>query len=394
MNIRIPASWLREYLKTDIALKTIANHLSLAGPAVEKIQKVENDYLLDIEVTSNRIDSFSVFGLARETHAILKGNNLKSELVKPKGLNLVLEPDTASPLTLDVIIKNRSLCPRFTAIIIDNVKIKPSPAFIRNRLEKSGIRSINNIVDISNYIMLELGQPMHTFDFDKIKGGKMILRAAIEEKKIITLDGQTRKIPAVAIVIEDEKRLIDLCGIMGGANSQISRRTKRVILFVQAYDPSIIKKTTQKLAFRTEAAARFEKGIDLDGILPALSRAVYLAKQTSGAKIASELIDIYRTKNTKKTVMLSFSKLKSYLGVEISPNKVSKILELLGFTAKITPQVISATIPSWRLFDIEDDVDLIEEIARIYGYHRLPSKLPQGQVPQRQESELAWVIEL
>jgi len=395
MNIRIPASWLREYLKTDIALKTIANHLSLAGPTIEKIQKVENDYLLDIEVTSNRIDAFSVFGLARETHAILKGNNLKSELVKPKGLNLVLEPDTASPLTLDVIIKNRSLCPRFTAIIIDNVKIKPSPAFIRNRLEKSGIRSINNIVDISNYIMLELGQPMHTFDFDKIKGGKMILRAAIEEEKIITLDGQTRKIPAGAIVIEDEKRLIDLCGIMGGANSQISKRTKRVVLFVQAYDPLTIRKTTQNLAFRTEAAARFEKGIDLEGIIPSLSRAAYLAKLTAGAKIASELVDIANYKKEQKPVILNLAKLASYLNVKIQPEKAARILGLLGFDVKTTAQTITAQAPSWRTNDVEDDVDLIEEIARIYGYHNLSSKLPKGQIPQEINiSDLESVIDL
>jgi len=292
MNIRVPVSWLRDYLKANITAKTIANLLSLSGPSIERVEKRGDDYIFDIEVTSNRSDAFSVFGIAREANTILTNENIKSELIPPKGLSLPLEPDRTNPLTLDVKITDHRLCPRFTAIVVDNVKIKPSPALIRKRLESVGIRAINNIVDISNYIMLELGQPMHTFDFDKIKNHKMTLRLSREGEKIKTLDGKVQKLPKGAIVIEDEGRLIDLCGIMGGENSQITRRTKKVVLFVQAYDPQTIRKTCQALAFRTEAATRFEKGIDLEGIVPALSRAVYLTKQVSNAKIASELIDI------------------------------------------------------------------------------------------------------
>ena len=394
MNIRVPVSWLRDYLKANIAAKTIANLLSLSGPSVERLEKRSGDYIFDVEVTSNRSDAFSVFGIAREANAILTNENIKSELIPPKGLSLPLEPDRTNPLTLDVKITDHRLCPRFTAIVVDNVKIKPSPALIRKKLESVGIRAINNIVYISNYIMLELGQPMHTFDFDKIKNHKMTLRPSHEGEKIKTLDGKIRKLPAGAIVIEDEDRLIDLCGIMGGENSQITRRTKRVVLFVQAYNPQIIRKTCQSLAFRTEAATRFEKGIDLEGIVPALSRAVYLTKQVSNAKIASELIDITAAKSQKKTISLSLNKLKNYLGVETSVNKTSKILELLGFTVKTTPQVIIAVVPSWRIFDVKDDVDLIEEIARVYGYHRLPSNLPEGRIPQSKESDLVKVIEL
>src|SRR3989338_11669610 len=184
MNIKIPVSWLREYLKTDLAAKTLANYLSLSGPSVEKIEKKGSDYIFDIEITSNRFDTASVFGLAREAHAILSSQNLKSTLTSPKGLNLHLEPDVAKHLALDVLIKKDTLCPRFAAIVVDNVKVKPSPAYIRSRLEASGIRAINNIVDISNYLMLEMGQPMHTFDFDKIIGAKMILTEAQLREKI------------------------------------------------------------------------------------------------------------------------------------------------------------------------------------------------------------------
>ena len=394
MNIKIPVSWLREYLKTEVAAKTLANYLSLCGPSVERIEKYGQDLLFDIEITSNRPDVYSVFGLAREAYSILSAQNQKASLAQPKGFSLNLEPDVSNLLPLDVIIKNRNLCPRFTAIVIDNVKIKPSPALVRNRLKACGIRPIDNIVDISNYIMLELGQPMHTFDYDKIKGHKMILRPSKEGEKLKTLDGQNRKLPTGSIVIEDQGRLIDLCGIMGGANSQISRRTKRVILFVQAYNPTAIRKTTQALAFRTEAASRFEKSIDIDGILPALSRAVYLAKKFAGAKIASELIDIYKQKVNPRQITLKLNKLNEYLGTKISSEKTAVILKSLGFETKLTGPTIIAKPPSWRREDMVGDVDLIEEIARIYGYWHLSSILPAGQIPKTQKSEFAKAIEL
>ncbi len=394
MNLLVPVSWLRDYLKTDVAAKTLANYLSLAGPSVERIEKRGTDLLLEVEVTSNRPDAFSLYGLAREANAILNFENQKSALIPPKGLDTKLDPDIKDILSLDVLIRDKSLCPRFTAIVLDNVKIGPSPALIKNRLEASGIRAINNIVDISNYIMLELGQPMHTFDFDKIKGAKMALRESKAGEKVKTLDGQIRSLPKGAIVIEDSERLIDLCGIMGAENSQISQRTKRVLVFVQAYDPIRIRKTTQALAFRTDAAARFEKGIDLEGILPALSRAVYLAKKTAGAKIASELIDIYSSRPKTKTIHLSIQKLSNYLGIDLEPAKAAKILTLLGFTVNVSAQTITATAPSYRSQDMDSQEDLIEEIARIYGYHRLPSKLPSGEIKNEAQSDLVRVISL
>lgn len=394
MNIKIPVSWIRDYLKTDVAAKTLANVLSASGPSVEKIEKVKEDYVFEIEVTSNRFDAASVFGLAREANAILSNLGEKSNLALPKGINLVLEPDTANILNLDVVIKNPKLCPRFTAIVLDNIKIKPSPAVIQNRLTLSGIRPINNIVDITNYIMLETGQPMHAFDFDKIKGAKMVLRESGEGEKIVTLDKTVRKLPKGSIVIEDAEKLIDLCGIMGGANSQISKRTKRAVLFVQAYDPKTIRKTTQSLAFRTEAASRFEKGVDLEAIPSALSRAVYLAKSNANAKIASELVDIYKNKPKTPIITLDIKKLNNYLGEEIHPNLAVKILSLLGFEAKLQAKIITAKPPSWRLDDAGDDVDLIEEIARIYGYQNLKSEIPKGNIPISPKSTLEEVIEL
>ena len=394
MNIKIPISWLRDYLKTDLSAKTLANLLSVHGPSVEKLEKRAQDIIFDIEITANRFDTASIIGIAREAFAILAAQNQKSTLISPKGSNLNLQPERSNPLPLDVVIKDQSLCPRFTAIVVENVKIKPSPAYIKNRLEASSLRSINNIVDISNYLMLELGQPMHTFDYDKIKGAKMILRASRPKEKIKTLDGILRILPEGSIVIEDNLRLIDLCGIMGAANSQITSRTKKVVFFVQAYNPLKIRKTTQSLAFRTDAAARFEKGVDIEGIPQAISKAVYLAKHTAGARIASELIDIYPTKLKAQKIKLSLDKLNKYLGLKINPQEANSILKNLGFGTKFENNTIWAIPPSWREQDIDNDVDLIEEIARIYGYHNLPTKLPEGQIPQSTESELKNVINL
>lgn len=393
MNIQFPISWLRDYLKTDVATKTIASYLTASGPSVERMERIGEDYIFDVEVTTNRADAFSVFGLAREAHAILKSNGQKSTLLPSKGLTTKLDPDTSKKVTLDVNVTNYKLCPRFAAIILE-VKLGESPAIIKNRLKMSGIRPINNIVDITNYIMLETGQPMHAFDFDKITGAKMLLRASREGERLITLDGIKRNLPKGSIVIEDAKHLIDLCGIMGGENSQITRRTKRVVFFVQAYDPITIRRTTQSLAFRTDAAARFEKGVDLENILPTLTRAVHLAKDIAGAKIISELIDIYPKKQISPTIKLSFEKLDKYLGISLDHDRAASILKHLGFKADHTANLLTATTPSWRAQDIESDVDLIEEIARVYGYHNLPSKLPSGEVPNREDSILKTVIEL
>lgn len=393
MNIKIPVSWLRDYLKTDLAAKTIASYLTASGPSVDRIEKIGEDYIFDTEVTSNRADSASVFGVAREAHAILASNGEKSQLIPPQGVNTKLDPDISNPVNLDAQVTDPKLCSRFTAIVLQ-IKIGPSPAIIKNRLKASGTRPINNIVDITNYIMLETGQPMHAFDFDKIEGAKMILRTARKGEKLITLDGIKRQLPKGTIVIQDAKRLIDLCGIMGAQNSQITSRTKTVVFFVQSYNPGLIRKTTQALAFRTDAANLFEKGVDEENIPAVLSRAVYLAKKTASAKIISELIDIYSVKIPKKTIRLSTSKLNKYLGTDLQPQKAAKILENLGFDVSFTPNQITAEPPSWRSKDIEADVDLIEEIACIYGYHKLPSTLPRSETPKRKDSDLKDVVAL
>ena len=377
MNIFILDSWLREHLQTKATPKQIGEYLSLCSQSVEKVTKIEDDWLYEIEITTNRPDCLSVYGLARELAVILPRFGLPAKLKSLEISQPVKTPDKKN-LPLEVKIKDASLCPRFTAVIFDKVVIKPSPKIIQERLEKSGIRALNNVVDISNYLMLELGQPMHTFDYDKIKGAKMILRESAGGEKITTLDDQIRPLPDGTIIIEDgEGRIIDLCGIMGGKNSEVDEKTKKVLLFVQTYDPVRIRQACQKLAFRTEAASRFEKGVDPEGVLIAMGKAMEMFEKNCEAEIASQLIDIYPNPPQEKKVKLDINLVNKIMGIEISKKEIVNILESLGFVLETNQSsLMTVTVPHWRYDDISIPEDLIEEIARIYGYHRLPTNLP------------------
>src|SRR4030042_5024018 len=392
MNILIPDSWLKEYLPTKATPKQIGDYLSLCSQSVEKVTKVDDDWLYEIEITTNRPDCLSVYGLARELAVILPRFGLPAKL-KSLNISQLLKNTGKKSLPLEIKIKDSSLCPRFTAIIFDKVVIKPSPKIVQSRLEKSGIRAINNVVDISNYLMLELGQPMHTFDYDKIKGAKMILRESAGGEKITTLDDQIRPLPDGTIIIEDgEGRIIDLCGIMGGKNSEVDGKTKRVLLFVQTYDPVRIRQACQKLAFRTDAASRFEKGVNPEGVLIAMGKAIEMFEKNAEAEIASQLIDIYPHPPKEKRVKLDIDLVNKIMGIEIRQKEIINILESLGFIIKTEePSLITVMVPHWRDDDIAIPEDLIEEIARIYGYHRLPTNLPSlAMIPQSKIDLPKW----
>ncbi|MCX6725818.1 MAG: phenylalanine--tRNA ligase subunit beta [Candidatus Shapirobacteria bacterium] len=395
MNIFILDSWLKEYLKTKASAKEIAKYLSLCSQSVEKLTQINNDWLYEIEITTNRPDCFSVYGIARELSAILPRFDIPAKL-QPLDINQQLTTINKNSLPLEVKINKSSLCPRFTALIFDNIVIKPSPKIVQERLEKSGIRAINNVVDISNYLMLELGQPMHTFDYDKIKGNKMILRESQGGEKITTLDEQTRTLPDGTMIIEDGKgRIIDLCGIMGGNNSQVDEKTKRVLLFIQTYDPVKIRQTCQKLAFRTDASSRFEKGVDPEGVLTAMKRAVKMFEKNCEAKIASQLIDIYPKPPKEKKVNLNFELIEKVIGIEIPKQQVLTILQSLGFSLITNHQLlITVTVPHWRYNDISIPHDLIEEIARIYGYEHLPNNLPPIANINQKNNYFKWEIKV
>lgn len=381
MDIKILDSWLREFLDTKANSAEIAKDLSLCGPSIEKIEKVGSDSIYNIEITTNRIDTVSVYGIAREASAILPrfGINAKLKAIRlDKGPTLVKKVNY-----LDATVDPR-LCKRFTAVLIKNVKIGESPEIIQKRLESAGVRSINNIVDISNYIMLELGQPVHTFDYDKIKNHKMLLRESKKGEKIVTLDGKEFTLNGNDIVIEDgEGRLIDLAGVMGGNLSAVDANTKNVLLFVQTYDAAHIRKTSMGLAQRTMAATIFEKGTDTELVLPAILKGIEMFKTLCGGKPEKEIINIYPSPFKSKKISVNLEFIEKRLGIIIPKNDISKYLNSLEFETVWKGNSLEVNVPSFRSQDVLGPEDVVEEIARIYGYHNLPSKLMTGHLTAR-----------
>jgi len=342
MNILVPVSWLRDFIKTKANTKDIARVLSLCSQSVEHIYQQKGDDILDIEITSNRPDCLSVVGLARELYAILPRFNFSTRLNLPNEEKI--DFSSLKPYPLEVKINPPSICPRFTAILIENVTIKPSPELMKKRLYQIGLRPINNVVDISNYLMFETGQPIHTFDYDKIKGGKMIMRLSRKGETVITLDGVKRVMPG---------------------------------FFVQAYTPHLIRRTSMLLGHRTEAAVRFEKGIDLENIPFVVKRGARLMEKLTGGNIASKIIDIYPKKQESPQVTLFFDFAQKIIGEKIPPKTMIDILARLGFKLiKKTKDNAEFLVPNWRIHDVSLEEDLIEEIARIYGYFNLKSQLP------------------
>lgn len=395
MNILVPDSWLREYLKTKATPEQIKEYLSLCGPSVERIHTTNGEIVYEIEITGNRPDAASVLGVAREAAAILPRFNITAELVKdPYRTRATLPHASEAKLPLHVTT-DPLLNPRWTSVVFNNVRLQPSPLWLATRLQLVGVRPLNNVIDITNYLLHAYGQPAHVFDYDQIRGASMTLRPSRKGESITTLDGKRRTLSGGDIVIEDGGgRCIDLCGIMGGENSSVTSATKRVILFLQTYDPSHIRETAMALALHTEAATLFEKGTDPELVMPVFKHGILLMRQIAEADIAGEVIDIYPKPYTSHRVNLSKAKLSSYIGTTIEDQQIKAILSGLGFSPRCSKDAMSVRVPSWRR-DITIDVDIIEEIARIYGYHHIRSLLPEGQpsstIPDRQ---FAWEEEV
>lgn len=370
MNILIPDSWLRDFLATKATPKQIAEALSLHSASVDNIEKIGQDFVYDIEITTNRNDMASVYGIAREASTALTNMDIKAEL-KPYSAKSFSNQKIDNDYIKAKIVKTK-ICPRFTTVLC-SAKVNKSPAWLRERLIKAGINPHNNIVDVTNYVMLETGQPMHAFDYDKIAKKIMTLRESKRGEKITIIDGEKIELNGGDIVIEDgNKKLIDLCGIKGGENSAINDKTKNVLLFTQKYDPVRIRKTIQTTGVRTEAATLFEKGTDPEQTVIALKRAFELLEEIANAKLTGGLIDIYPMPHQQKEVLLDYKLIKAVTGVEIEKAKIKSILQALGF--KINNQTV--TVPSWRRDDINIPEDIVEEIIRMYGYQNIPANIP------------------
>lgn len=373
MNIKILDSWLREYLDTDADHHTIAEALSLTSVGVEKIDpQGKNDYVYDIEVTTNRVDLMSIIGLAREAGAVLPHFGKKATFSPLK----VTAPKTNSP-TAHITIKNDpKLVNRINAVVME-VEIGDSPQNIKTRLETSDIRSLNNLIDITNYVMRETGHPCHVFDFDRLGTEELVIRMADKGEEIVTLDNKRYVLHGGEIVADNGNgEIVDLLGIMGLENSVVTEHTKRILLFLDNNDPHRIRRASMALGIRTEAAQLNEKGVDRQHMYDAFLRAIELYRTLAKGKIVSDLIDIYPNQQPQKDVEVNIQKISAIIGVPVPVEKSIETLEKLGFKTKKKSDSLHVTVPSWRYDDVSIQEDIIEEIARTYGYHNLESILP------------------
>ena len=328
-------------------------------------------HVVEFEITPNRPDCLSVIGLAREASATFDAPlRLHTPEVKGGG-------DGCLVALLDVETPDPELCPRYTARMVRNVKIAPSPKWMRERLREMGVRPINNIVDITNYVMLEYGQPMHAFDYRYVKGGKIIVRRAQEGEELTTLDGNVRKLTPNMLVIADETRAVGLAGIMGGENSEIVDDTVDVVFESANFDGTCIRKTALALGMRTEASAKFEKGLDPLNTLPAVNRACELVELLGAGEVLDGVIDILNHVPQPTVLKLEPDKINALLGTGVPEEEMRRILKKLDFGVDGE----HVTVPSWR-GDVQRMADLAEEVARFYGYNNIPCTLQRGETTQ------------
>lgn len=372
MNIKILDTWLKDYLKTKATARDIAREMSLTSISIERVEPYKDDFVYDIEVTTNRPDLMSVVGLAREAAAVLPQAGVEATFVPPK-LEEPNKPTDKTPLT---IINDDKLVHRICAAVME-VTVKKSPPEITERLETSDIRSLNNVIDITNYIMRTIGHPAHVFDYDRLPNHTIRVRESEKGEMITTLDNKTYALLGGDIVADDgEGTIIDLLGVMGLENSVVTDDTKQIVLFIDNIDQHKIRKTSMGLGIRTEAAQMNEKGIDPELAIDALLYGIGLYQKYADAKLIAPIIDIYPKPYKPHIVTVSLSKIQGVLGVPVTLKESVRILEKLGFQVTIKDDLIEAVVPSFRGPDIAIPEDLVEEIARVYGYHNLPSELP------------------
>ena len=334
-----------------------------------------DDHVVEFEITPNRPDCLSVIGLAREVSATFDTPlTLHEPVVKGGGAGNLAE-------LLDVETPDPDLCPRYTARMVRGVKIGPSPKWMRERLRSMGVRPINNIVDITNYVMLEYGQPMHAFDYRYVKGGKIVVRRAREGEELTTLDGNVRKLTPNMLVIADETRAVGLAGIMGGENSEIVDDTADVVFESANFDGTCIRKAALSLGMRTEASAKFEKGLDPLNTLPAVNRACELVELLGAGEVVDGVIDVLNHVPQPRTITMDPARVNALLGTDIHPADMYCYLERVEIHTEkrdFPNGPAQVSIPSWRS-DVEGIADLAEEVARLHGYNNIPATLMRGE---------------
>jgi phenylalanyl-tRNA synthetase beta chain len=374
--MKISYNWLKEYVDFDASPEQLADDLSLFGHEVESIEEVGDDSVLDFEITPNRGDCLSILGIAREIAALY---NLK---VKSEKLKVEVKSEKSNK-NIQVKIEKSEICPRFTARIIDNIKIGESPKWLQEKLATYGFRPINNIVDITNYIMVATGQPLHAFDWNKIGSSDraavssklMNIRLSKNGEEVMTLDGQNRVLPADAILIEDDEKIYDLAGIMGGIKSEVDENTKTIILQGAIFDPILIRKTSKFLNHVTDASYRYERGVDFDGTIAGVDLAAKLILDSCPEAKAGELIDQINQPQEVTKIPFKIYDINHLLGTDITIDQAEEYLKRLNIKVETKTEggkvQMIAIPPSYRVYDVKIWQDIAEEVARMKGYNQL-----------------------
>lgn len=381
--MKVVYNWLKQFVDMTASPGDLRTRLSLAGIAVDSIEETSAGSVLDAEVTANRPDCLGHLGIAREVAAIYR---LPLKPLHPK---LKESAEKVADATR-VEIAAPELCGRFTARVLRGVKVQPSPEWLRQSLEAIGEKSINNVVDVTNYVMFELGHPLHAYDFDKLAEKRLVVRRAKPGEKIRTLDGAERTLTKDMCVIADAARAVGVGGVMGGADTEISFSTRNILVECAWFDPIAVRRTSKALGLRSEASYRFERGADPEMAEVASRRAAELTQQLAGGEVLSGVVDIYPRRELEKKIELSRKELLRVMGADVPDRDVEAILSALGFhpvrvdvnrgSDGSLAAIWECRQVSWRQ-DVTRGIDLIEEVARQYGYDKFPPRLPPAKRP-------------
>lgn len=393
MNILIPHTWLLDHLETDADPATIQELVTLSGPSIERIYDREGESVYDIEVTTNRVDSMSVRGIAREAAVILEQAGKEARLK-----TLTPAPNTSvvgTPSALPEIDNDQRWCKRTMCVVLQNVAHTPTPEWMAKRLRQTNQNIHDSCIDITNYVTHELGHPCHAFDYNKIMqmGGAIIIKEATAGKSFTTLDGETYETKGGEIVFENKGGdIIDLPAIKGTANTAVDDNTTAILLWIESIDPKKVRTASMNHAIRTVAAQLNEKNVDPYLAEPTLMRAIALYQELCTATVASEIYDDFSEHPVSSSVTVPLSAISTYIGIELPVEQITTILTALECIVELSGDTITVTPPTFRP-DIQISVDVIEEIARIYGYHKLPSVLMSSSIPTTRQPGVHIALE-
>ena len=364
--MKLSYNWLKKYVNLKESPEEVAEALTMSGSEVGEVEKAESDTIMELEITSNRPDCLNIIGLAREASSVFD-----LDLALPD-MEMTSPPEEGPKV--ECVIKAKDLCPRYTARVIKDTSIKEVSNKIKGPITALGLREVNSAVDVTNFVLMETGQPLHAFDLDKIKGGKIIIRKAEKGEKIITIDEEERSLKPDMLVIADAEKPIAIAGVMGGKETEVTKETKNILLESAYFDPLSVRRTSRELGLSSDSSYRFERGVDKGMVEKASNRASLLIADETGGKICA-FYDVGEAPPEEPEITFDITKAGEVLGIDLERDEVERILSRLGL--EITGEdglALTVKVPSFRE-DLRRSIDLVEEVARIHGYHNIPARV-------------------